>query len=124
MTAGAPPCLRELRPDDVPELLRLEKEAYLPELYEPPGVFVDKMRRFPEGALGSFQGGFLLGGVAGMLTATVLPPLIIPPEFPIRADARAWIFAGAAVLFLATAVGLPPAWHAMRLKIVDALAGR
>jgi putative ABC transport system permease protein len=35
-----------------------------------------------------------------------------------------WIFAGAAVLFLATAVGLPPAWRAMRLKIVDALAGR
>jgi putative ABC transport system permease protein len=42
----------------------------------------------------------------------------------VRADAGVWLFAGGVVLFLAAAVGLPPAWRAMRLKIVDALAGR
>ena len=58
------------------------------------------------------------------MPSTILPPLILPPEFPIRASAGVWAFAGAAVLFLAAAVGLPPALRAMRLRIVDALAGR
>ncbi|MEO7251017.1 MAG: ABC transporter permease [Arenimonas sp.] len=66
----------------------------------------------------------LLGALIGMSLATILPPLILPPEFPIRADTGVWLFAAGAVLFLATAVGLPPALRAMRLKIVDALAGR
>jgi putative ABC transport system permease protein len=66
----------------------------------------------------------LVGAIAGMTLATILPPLILPPEFPIRASAGVWAFAGAAVLFLAAAVGLPPALRAMRLRIVDALAGR
>jgi len=35
-----------------------------------------------------------------------------------------WVFVVGAVLVLAAAVGLPPALRAMRLKIVDALAGR
>jgi putative ABC transport system permease protein len=65
----------------------------------------------------------VLGGLAGMLTATfVLGHL--PPEYPVAADVRVWLLAGAAVLVLAAAVGLPPAWHAMRIRIVDALAGR
>ena len=66
----------------------------------------------------------LVGAIAGMTLATILPPLILPPEFPIRASAGVWAFAGVAVLFLALAVGLPPALRAMRLRIVDALAGR
>ena len=66
----------------------------------------------------------VIGALAGMTLATVIPPLILPPEFPVRTDAGVWLFAGAAVLVLATAVGLPPAVRAMRLKIVDALAGR
>jgi putative ABC transport system permease protein len=66
----------------------------------------------------------LVGALAGMTLATILPPLVLPPEFPIRASAGGWAFAGAAVLFLALAVGLPPALRAMRLRIVDALAGR
>ena len=66
----------------------------------------------------------LLGALIGMSLATILPPLILPPEFPIRASAAVWLFAGGAVLVLAAAVGLPPALRAMRLKIVDALAGR
>ena len=66
----------------------------------------------------------LVGALAGMTLATILPPLLLPPEFPIRASPQVWAFAGAAVLFLALAVGLPPALRAMRLRIVDALAGR
>jgi putative ABC transport system permease protein len=66
----------------------------------------------------------LAGALAGMTLATILPPLLLPPEFPIRANPQVWAFAGAAVLFLALAVGLPPALRAMRLRIVDALAGR
>ena len=65
----------------------------------------------------------LLGALAGMLTASVVLGNL-PPEYPVRADVRVWIFAGAAVVVLAAAVGLPPAWHAMRIRIVDALAGR
>ena len=65
----------------------------------------------------------LIGALAGMLTATVVLGNL-PPEYPVRADVRVWIFAGAAVVVLAAAVGLPPAWHAMRIRIVDALAGR
>ena len=66
----------------------------------------------------------VIGALAGMALATIIPPLVLPPEYPIRANADAWIFVGIAVLVLATAVGLPPALRAKRLKIVDALAGR
>ena len=65
----------------------------------------------------------LIGGLTGMLTATVVLDNL-PPEFPVSADVRVWLFAGAAVVVLAAVVGLPPAWHAMRIRIVDALAGR
>jgi putative ABC transport system permease protein len=66
----------------------------------------------------------LVGALVGMTLATILPPILLPPEFPIRASAGVWLFAGGAVVFLALAVGLPPALHAMRIRIVDALAGR
>jgi putative ABC transport system permease protein len=66
----------------------------------------------------------VIGALAGMALATIIPPLVLPPEYPIRANADAWIFVGIAVVVLATAVGLPPALRAMRLRIVDALAGR
>jgi putative ABC transport system permease protein len=65
-----------------------------------------------------------LGALAGMAMATVIPPLVLPPEYPIRTNADVWLFAAGAVVVLAAAVGLPPALRAMRLKIVDALAGR
>jgi putative ABC transport system permease protein len=49
----------------------------------------------------------------------------LPPDFPpLRADASVWLFAAVAVVVLAATVGLPPALRAMRLRIVDALAGR
>lgn len=65
----------------------------------------------------------LIGALLGMLSATAVLGNL-PPEYPVHADVRVWVFAAAAVVVLATAVGLPPAWHAMRIRIVDALAGR
>ena len=64
-----------------------------------------------------------IGALAGLLLASVVTGLL-PPEYPIKADARVWLFALVTTVFLAIVVGLPPAWRAMRLKIVDALAGR
>lgn len=65
-----------------------------------------------------------LGALAGMLLASAVTGAL-PPDFPpLRTDLRVWAFAGASVLALAAAVGLPPALRAMRLRIVDALAGR
>jgi putative ABC transport system permease protein len=66
----------------------------------------------------------VIGAAMGMALATVIPPIALPPEFPVRADAGVWGFAAVATVGLALAVGLPPAIHAMRIKIVDALAGR
>lgn len=65
-----------------------------------------------------------LGALAGMLLASAVTGAL-PPDFPpLRTDLRVWAFAGVSVLALAAAVGLPPALRAMRLRIVDALAGR
>jgi putative ABC transport system permease protein len=65
-----------------------------------------------------------LGALLGLGLALVVIGMV-PPDFPpIHLGTRVWLVAGAAVLLLATVVGLPPAWRAMRLKIVDALAGR
>lgn len=66
----------------------------------------------------------VLGAGLGMALAQVITGNL-PPQFPpIQPDRRVWIFVLGAVTVLATAVGLPPALRAMRLKIVDALAGR
>ena len=65
----------------------------------------------------------LLGALLGMLLASLIS-LGIPPEYPISTNPGVWLFAGGAAVFLALAVGLPPALHAMRIRIVDALAGR
>jgi len=48
----------------------------------------------------------------------------LPPEFPISTDSRVWIIAGISVLVLSLLIGVPPALRALRIKIVDALAGR
>ena len=65
----------------------------------------------------------LLGALLGMVVAQLIS-LGIPPEYPITTNAGVWLFAAGAAVFLALAVGLPPALHAMRIRIVDALAGR
>lgn len=64
-----------------------------------------------------------LGALGGMLLAQLVSG-VLPPEFPIRTDLRVWAIAGASVIVLALATGLPPALHALRIRIVDALAGR
>ena len=65
-----------------------------------------------------------LGAGLGMALAAFVTAHL-PPEFPpLQPDRRVWLFVTAAVLVLTAAVGLPPALRAMRLKIVDALAGR
>ncbi|MGQ0798694.1 MAG: ABC transporter permease [Pseudomarimonas sp.] len=65
-----------------------------------------------------------LGATLGMLLASFITGNL-PPEFPpLVPDRRVWLFSAIAVLVLAVAVGLPPALRAMRLRIVDALAGR
>ncbi|HWS41169.1 MAG TPA: ABC transporter permease [Arenimonas sp.] len=64
-----------------------------------------------------------LGALFGMLLASIITGAL-PPEYPIKADASVWVFALFTTIFLALVVGLPPALRAMRLKIVDALAGR
>jgi putative ABC transport system permease protein len=65
----------------------------------------------------------LLGAICG-LGLSLLVAGSLPPEFPITLDARVFAIAGVTTILLAAIVGLPPAWRAMHLKIVDALAGR
>lgn len=65
-----------------------------------------------------------LGAGLGMALASVVTAWL-PPEFPpLQPNLRVWVFVAVAVVVLSAAVGLPPALRAMRLKIVDALAGR
>jgi len=65
-----------------------------------------------------------LGALFGMLSAQLVTANL-PASFPpLHTNLGVWAFAGASVAVLAIAIGLPPAWRAMRLKIVDALAGR
>ncbi|MCM2355553.1 MAG: ABC transporter permease [Arenimonas sp.] len=64
-----------------------------------------------------------LGALAGMLLAN-LATGVLPPEFPVETDGRVWAIAGVSVVLLSLLVGVPPALHALRIRIVDALAGR
>ena len=65
-----------------------------------------------------------LGALFGMMFASLVTAAVPAGFPPIRPDSRVWIFAAVSVVVLAILVGFPPAWRAMRLKIVDALAGR
>ena len=69
----------------------------------------------------------LIGGGVGMGVAIGMLPFLnqstggrFPPLF---VTAETWLLAAAMAAGLALAVGLPPAWRAHRLRIVDALAG-
>ncbi|MBA2238610.1 MAG: ABC transporter permease [Lysobacter sp.] len=65
-----------------------------------------------------------IGAALGMALAALVTASL-PPDFPpLQPDRRVWLVVVGAVVVLATAVGLPPALRAKRLKIVDALAGR
>jgi len=70
----------------------------------------------------------VIGGGLGMTIAVAFLPFLnastggrFPPLF---VGLETWIMAGAVAATLAVAIGLPPAWRARRLRIVDALAGR
>ena len=65
-----------------------------------------------------------LSGAALGIGAAYTVTALLPPDYPARIDARVLVIAAASALLLAAVVGLPPAWRAMQLKIVDALAGR
>jgi len=69
-----------------------------------------------------------LGAGLGMAVAAALLPAVngstggrFPPLF---VTAETWLAAAGLALLVALAVGLPPAWRARRLRIVEALAGR
>lgn len=64
-----------------------------------------------------------IGAFFGMVLATLVIGAL-PSEYAVKADSSVWIFSAFTTVFLALVVGLPPALRAMRLKIVDALAGR
>jgi len=70
----------------------------------------------------------LIGGLVGMLIAAALIPavnqgsggmLVLPPV-----GKESWILGIGLMALIGAAVGALPAWNAMRLNIVDALAGR
>ena len=65
----------------------------------------------------------LLGAALGIGLAFAVTAAL-PADYPARIDARVLVIAAATAFLLAAVVGLPPAWRAMHLKIVDALAGR
>lgn len=65
----------------------------------------------------------LLGALLGIALAFAVTAML-PPDYPARIDTRVLAIAAVVAMMLAVVVGMPPAWRAMRLKIVDALAGR
>ncbi|WP_255505607.1 ABC transporter permease [Alkalisalibacterium limincola] len=65
-----------------------------------------------------------LGAAIGMTLASVALRLLPAEYAAVRMGGDVWLFVAASVVVLAGVVGFPPALRAMRLKIVDALAGR
>lgn len=68
----------------------------------------------------------VLGGILGLILATggasALNAVFRGGAFTV--GAQSWLTGALIMLILALAVGLPPAWRAMRLRIVDALNAR
>jgi len=69
----------------------------------------------------------VLGGAIGMGAAVLSMPTLnnatggrFPPLF---VGLESWVLAAVVAALVALAIGLPPAWRARRLKIVDALSG-
>ena len=65
----------------------------------------------------------LLGALLGIALAFAVTALL-PADYPARIDGRVLVIAAISAVTLAVVVGLPPAWRAMHLKIVESLAGR
>ncbi|HEX9473915.1 MAG TPA: FtsX-like permease family protein [Steroidobacteraceae bacterium] len=70
----------------------------------------------------------VLGGLVGLGLVSVLVPAIVKGSGGIlnlpTVGASSWAMGIALMVLIGLAVGALPAWQAMRLKIVDALAGR
>lgn len=68
-----------------------------------------------------------IGGLIGMLLATglgVVLAKLTAGQLPVAVDKQVWLFGAVATILMGFAVGILPAIRALRLKIVDALAGR
>ncbi|MGZ5156272.1 MAG: FtsX-like permease family protein, partial [Caldimonas sp.] len=70
----------------------------------------------------------VLGGVLGLAIASLLIPVVSAGSggmlnLPV-VGADSWLLGLALMVLIGTLVGSLPAWSAMRLNIVDALAGR
>lgn len=68
----------------------------------------------------------LLGGVAGLLLARLGLPLVSAAssgQLDLVMPSQSWVLGVGLMLLIGIIVGLPPARRAMRLRIVDALAG-
>jgi putative ABC transport system permease protein len=97
-----------------------------------PELAILKTLGFSDGKVTSLvlaEAGLLLfmGGALGMATAVAVMPVLngatggrFPPLF---VTAQTWLTAAVVASGLTLAVGLPPAWRARRLRIVDALGG-
>lgn len=53
--------IRRLELADIPEVLRIQKEAYAPQLLESAATFIRKLTLFPDGCLGYDSDGVLCG---------------------------------------------------------------
>jgi len=51
--------IRQLTEDDILSVLAVQREAYLPQLIEAAEIFLNKLRLFPQGAIGYFVDGRL-----------------------------------------------------------------
>jgi len=70
----------------------------------------------------------LIGGVVGLLLAAALIPVVSAGSGGMLnlpgVGAESWLLGIALMAAIGLVVGALPAWSAMRLNIVDALAGR
>jgi putative ABC transport system permease protein len=69
----------------------------------------------------------LLGALGGLTAARLSLPVLNAAsggQFDLPIAPQTWVTGLALALVIGLVVGLPPAWRAMRLSIVDALAGR
>lgn len=69
----------------------------------------------------------LLGGLGGMVVAKLMLPVMSAAtggQFNLPLTVKTWLLGAVLMVLMGIAVGMPPAVRAMRLKIVDALAGR
>ena len=116
--------LRGLSQADLPEVLRVQRSAYRPELIEPSDAFARKMALFPRGAIGCFDDDRLvaymfchpwtLGEVVplgtGSLALPDMPSCLYVHDLAVEPQRRGYGLAGGLVdmaIALARSLGLP-----------------